>query len=433
MPKKRQHGDGGLYYIKSRKLWRGVVRLEPDPSTGKRRQKMVHARSQSECRDRLDQLKADIAEYGQVIDRNWTVERWAHHWLLTYKRPLVDPQTFSVYKSAVNKWIVPTIGSRKVGELLPSDITRVHTAMFTAGRATGSVRIVHGVMVMMLDQARKENLCRTNVAPDAPVAARKKKVTKRNAIPTPDALRILEVSLTDDLASMWWFKLLQGQRQNESLGAQLEYLDLVAGEYTVNWSLELLPTEHGCDTKEDGSWECGFNRPNACPRREYRLPRDFEHQHLERQWHLTRPKSAEGRVVPILHEVGILLADYIERHKDEPNPHGLIWRHPNGSPIKPKEEAQMFRDLLHKAGVITADELAPGKSAITGHWARHTTVTVLRSFGVDAQVVGQIVGQSSREITEGYTHPTNDDRAQAIATLRGINLPELPERLAIGN
>jgi 4-hydroxyphenylpyruvate dioxygenase-like putative hemolysin len=60
MPRKRGSGDGGLYYIKSRKLWRGVVNNGYWPD-GRRRQACVHDR------DAADHVSSDDAREAMTL------------------------------------------------------------------------------------------------------------------------------------------------------------------------------------------------------------------------------------------------------------------------------------------------------------------------------------------------------------------------------
>lgn len=420
MPKKRSHGDGALYYIKSRQLWRGVIDLEPDPNSGKRRQKYVHAVSQAACRKKLLTLQKEIDEHGVPLDRNTTVATWTQAWLHDHKKPYVDPQTYSVYASAVKKWINPTIGHKKVAVIRPADIRRVHVTMREAGRATGTIHVIHNVMKMLFEQGRIEGLCAKNVVLD--VQAPPNSQENRDAIPLPDAARILEVAAEQDLGSFWWFKLLGGQRQSELLGATLDSLDLNAGIYEVNWSLESVPREHGCGDPIGDEWPCGKFRGFACPDARRRIPHGFVFREIDDRWCLTRPKSATGRTVPLIPQLRAMTGEYLARHAAEPNPHGLIWRKPDGAPIYPKEDAQEWRNLLHQAGLITKDQLGPSQSPITGHWARHTTVTLLASLGVDFQIIGEIVGHSSAEVTRIYRHASTKEKATAMERLGTLML-----------
>lgn len=416
MPKKRGHGDGGLYYLKDRRLWRGAATYEDE--NGQRRWKYVHSKSQRECLRKLKALLDEIDENGKPLDKTITVAEWFPRWLEDYKAPDIDPKTHAGYKSAINRWIVPTIGKQRVAELKPSSINAVHRAIRSAGRGTSTLRQAHIVCDMALETARREGLCRKNVAKD--IDKPEQKQAKRGSLGLEAAAELLQLVADDDLASYWWFKLLEGPRQTEGLGARVADLDLDPEQpnYTVSWKLEDVQKKHGCGDKRANGWPCGYSQGAACPKSAWDVPAEFEMVPLFGRWCLTEPKSRTGRYVPLIEEVADLIDEYLTRHADTPNPYGLIWRKDDGTPYLPKEEAQMWRDVLHRAGIITADQTAPGKSPIDGHWARHTTVSLLMMLtGGDAQLVGEIVGHSSAEVTEIYRHADQREKHRAMKKL----------------
>jgi len=416
MPKERDHGLGGLYEIRGGTLWRGVVDLGFTPD-GRRDQRYVHAKTKSACSRKLEALKADIAEHGEPIGHSVKVADWAQTWLETVVKPDVDPKTYSGYAGAVKNWITPTIGTKRVSALKPSDVRAVRTAITAKGRSTSTARQAHIVLSMMLDAAKGEKLCRTNVAKDVRKPGKRDKGTEvatRGALTTEQTVAILHAAAASPEGSRWWFKILTGQRQGEILGATLADLDLDAGLYAVSWKLEELRRDHGCTDSP-----CGYTQPARCPSATWRIPDDFEMVHLTGAWHLTRPKSKTGRVVPLIPQ----LVEAIRRHllatADQPNPHGLIWHNADGSPILPKDDGQAWRDLLVAAGIITPSEAVPGGTALTGHWTRHTVVTILASLGVDFQLIGEIVGHSSAQVTSIYRHALDAEKRAAMDALGG--------------
>jgi integrase len=426
MPKKRDHGQGGLYQItRTRKLkdgtvreytlWRGVIDLGFDQD-GKRVQPTVHAKTQREAKRKLDALQTEVRDNGAPLDKQVKLGDYAPRWLIDVAKPDVDPNTYTTYKSMVNRWIVPTLGKKKIHELTVADVRALRTAIVAAGRSSSTARQAYIVLRRILETARTERLCRTNVADDvkAPRAAK----SNKGAIPGPQALDILRTAaaMPDAAGSRWWFKLIGGQRQGEILGATLEDLDLEGGYYRVSWKLEEIAKEHGCDGG-DLAPSCGKTRGFSCPQWAWRVPDGHENRHLQGRWHLTRPKSQTHRVVPLVPQ----LAEAIRRHlvatSDRPNPYGLIWRMPDGSPILPRDDGAQWRDLLQAAGVITAEENRPGGTELTGHIARHTAITVLASLGVDHQLIGEIVGHSSTKVTEIYRHVDQTEKVAAMAKL----------------
>lgn len=410
MVKRRNHGDGALYELKSRGLWRGVIDLGYD-TDGKRIQKYVHARTQRACRDKLDQIKAEIAEHGTTLDKRTTLTEFATYWLEQVAKPDVDPNTFTAYKSLVNRWIIPTLGRRAIHTLKPSDVRALRTAILAAGLATSTARQAHIVLRRILDAARTERLITRNVAEDVKAPRAAKGV--RGALTTPQAIAILQAARQHPDGARWWLKLLGGPRQGEILGATIADLDLDAGFYRVSWKLESLAREHGCEGT------CGYRQAARCPQATWRVPDGHEHRQLDGAWHLTRPKSSTGRIIPLVPLLAQAIREHLERTADEPNPHGLIWHRGDGRPITPRDDAAEWRGLLVEAGVIDAADNRPGGTDLTGHCARHTTVTVLASLGVDHQLIGEIVGHSSVQVTEMYRHAEASEKRAAMEALGG--------------
>lgn len=421
MPKKRGNGDGGLYYIKSRKLWRGVVDVGFRPD-GRRRQEYVHSRSRKEAYEKLEALKAEVREHGAPLDKMTTVAKWADHWIETVKKPTLKPASLSGYQSIINSWIVPTIGKKRVAEVKPSDVRIVMKVIRDAGHGATQVR-AYAILHAMMESARKDGLCARNVVSDVD----KPKVIKTERMPLTleQAHAVLEAAAGDPLGTRWWAALLAAMRQAERLGATVESLDLAAAEYHVEWQLKEIPFEHGCGDPTDGEYPCERTRAGSCPDRHLRIPNAFEYRQVDGRLCLIRPKSGKPRTIPLVPQLVAALDGYLVATKDWPNPHGLLWRHPDGSPVLAGEDIQAWRDTLHAAGIITADQARPprerteqSEEAVFGtHAARHTTITILMELGIDAKIIGEIVGHGSVEVTKGYQHVTSTAAREAMERL----------------
>lgn len=421
MPRKRQTGDGGLYYIKSRKLWRGVVDAGFWPD-GRRRQKYVHSKSQAEARRKMEALKAELVKYGDTLDRTTTVAAWSEHWLTTVCRPNLKPNSYNNYESTTRTWIVPRIGAKTVASIKPSDVRLVLKDVTDKGRKSSTALKVYNVLSGMLEAARMDGLCERNVAAD--VATPKANESERGALSTDDALAVLKAAAADKEGTRWWVALLAGLRQAERLGAQLTSLDLTAGVYRVEWVLEEVMREHGCGDRENGKWPCGKKQGAACPQARFKLPNVIKHKHLYGRWFLLLPKSNKTRTVPLVPELAEALRRYVAATADRPNPYGLIWRHEDGTPFLPHEDEQMWRDVLFQAGIITKEQTLPPRERPegtpdipTGHWARHTTATVMMELGVDAKIVGEIVGHVDEKTTRRYQHVSSPAARDAMGKL----------------
>lgn len=425
MPKRRTHGQGGLYYVETRGLWRATVELGDDPVTGKRRTKVVTARTQRAARDKMTTIQKEIAKHGAPLDRQVRLEEWAGRWLDVRARE-VDPKTWTGYRGAIRNWIAPTLGRKLVSSLKPSDVHALHERIADAGKAVSTARQAHIVLSMMLDAAKAEGLCQENVAEHVrkPGARGRGVAAKtRDALTTDHVLAILRAAydLPDHAGSRWWLKLLGGPRQTEILGARISDLDLDARLYEVWWKLEALARGHGC-----GDSPCGWKMAAKCPQKRWRVAPGFELEEIEHQWCWTRPKSRPGRAIPLLPQLAAEIGRHLDATSHLPNPHGLIWRNADGSPITPVQDNAEWRSLLVAAGVIEPGDAVPGGTEWTGHTARHTTVTVLAELGVDFQMIGEIVGHSSAQVTAIYRHARDEERRAVMQRLGDVWADALP-------
>lgn len=414
VPKKRGHGDGGLYEIKSRGLWRGVVDVGFHPD-GRRKQKSVTARTKTEARAKLEAVLDEIREHGAPLDKSVTVEAWAENWLRTICEPNMKPAALAGYESAVNKWIVPPLRKKRVSALRPSDVRAVTKAVTDAGRKLSSAQKVHAVLSSMLEAARLDGVCAKNVAAD--VTPPGVGESERGSLGTEIALRVLQAALRRPDGVRWWFAILAGMRQGERLGATLDSVDLATHEFRVQWSLTEVRFKHGCELS------CGKKRAGACPDRKLMIGAGIKHRQLDGRLCIVSPKSGRPRTFPLIPAMESELTKYLAAN-DGPNPHKLIWRNPDGSPITQEQDQAEWRSLLLEAGVITEAQALPLKERPEGtadtpttHFARHTTATVLMELGVDAKVIGEIVGHVDVRTTRGYQHVSSAEARKALEAI----------------
>lgn len=405
-PKARKNDEGGYYWIESKQLWRRVWDIDPWPD-GRRRQQSVSGRTQKIVNEKYAKIMA--AKASGLNNADMTIAEWAAEWLEDVQKPTMTPNGLRNYESINRKWITPAIGSKRVSELTTRDVTAVMKRARDAGKSTGTMRKVYNVLSQMMAAAKRADMVSKNVVEN--IKPPKVQAKERGALTTEQALSVLNVASRYIDGSKWWATLLAGVRQGERLGARIDSLDLDAGTLKVEWSLTEVTSEHGCQKREDGSWACGKKRGGSCPQRRLKLPDGFDHIPLGGRLVLKRPKSGKARTVPLIPPLVEALRRYLDETAHVPNPHGLIWRHNDGTPFLPGEDEQAWRDLLFEAGVITQEQTKePRRRAVgtpdipTTHWGRHTTATVMLELGVDVKVVGEIVGHVDAKTTRGYQH-----------------------------
>lgn len=404
----RAKGEGSIFQ-RADGMWVGSIEAPPD-ETGKRRQKRVYSKDYRTLVARLDELKAESSD-GFNLDRTMTVAKWLDYWLPNVHRERIRPTTYRDYGHTINN-IASAIGHKKLIELTPADVRRMHTLIGKGARRTQKA---HVVLHKALKDAVAEGLIKRNVA--APVDAPEVSKGERMALSIGDVHKLLAYAVkhrNQMEATRWLFLFLTGTRQGESLGLTWDRVDLKGGAVDITWQLQQLKRAHGCGEKVGEKWPCGRKNGGHCTEPKWDMPVKFEYEPLHASLALTRPKSEAGkRWVPVIEPLRLALAQL--REKDcGPNPHNLVFHRADGAPVIPNDDNQAWHKLLRDAGIIGEGETMPL------HSTRHTTATVLRAAGADEQTRMEILGHNSPEVTRIYAHADqarNSTMMDALAVL----------------
>jgi integrase len=371
---RREYGSGSVYRRGSDGRWIGSVEAGWKPD-GSRRRVTVSAKTEAEAKRRLRDKRNAIERDG-LTDANprVTVKQWADEWL-TMRADNVRPATYTSDRSGA-RWIVKTIGRRKLADLTPADVRAVDRALVKDGKAASSPR-THAVLRMMLKAAVAEGhqipqRVLTVKAPPAPPS-------DRDALTVDQAIRVLDIASTLDDGSRWVAALLQGMRQGECLGLTWQAVDLDAKAIDVSWQLQPLPYV------DRAQKALGF-----------RVPRSYECRRLVGAWHLVRPKTQRGRrVIPIVPWMETALTGW--RDVAPHSPHDLVWPRLDGRPASDRDDTEEWHALQCAAAVGH-----PAGRWFHLHEARNTTATLLLEAGIDPEVIKAILGHSSIVTSRSY-------------------------------
>lgn len=396
MPKSREHGQGALYWVESRKMWRAVLDVGFDDVTGKRLQKARMSKSKDEAVKKLNAMIRERDSLGTVLDRSTRVAELADRWLAD----VVDrakPKTLAGYRSNVRTKIVPVLGRRVVSELTPADVRRMHAAIRTKGGGYSSVSSAHRALVTMLEYARAERIVSgDNVAMLAtPRRARLGKAKESFTRAEAKALLALEDARVT-------LGLLTGLRSGEAMGWRWEDIDLDHAVGRLSWSLTEASFLHGCGGR------CGRKRAGNCPERVLEISDSLEWMPLDGRLVLVRPKNDMPREIPLTPS----LMDQLTRVRDAdagPNPHGLVWHRADGSPKTNGDDNEDLRRALSLAGI--------DKPGATTHWLRHTYVTLSEYAGIPWAASAGVSGHGSPEASDPYRHVLTTEGRVAVETL----------------
>ena len=160
MPKSREHGQGALYWVESRKMWRAVVDVGFDPETGKRLQKARMSKTKDGAVKKLNTDAARARLAGDGARPLHPGPRACPAWLEDVTRR-GKPHTLANYRSHVKRRSFPRLGDRIATDLTPADVRRMHAAMRKTGVGDSTVSGAHRTLVTLLEYARAERISRT--------------------------------------------------------------------------------------------------------------------------------------------------------------------------------------------------------------------------------------------------------------------------------
>jgi len=388
--RRRQYGTGTITQRKSDGLW--VGRFDAGwTSNNTRRRITVSAKTRAECAARLKERQRQYEESRSAtnLDPRETVRSWSEKWL-PMRQKKSRPTTYTTDAGTVRKWIVPTLGHRRLAELNPGDLRNLEATIRAAGRTSTTALHAHKTLLSMLKAATVEG---HRIAPGVMVAPKPTKALHdRTEIPLDDALAILRVIGQRDDADRWLSAMLNGMRQGESLGLTWACVLFDTNQIDVSWQLQTLPYN------VKGDRTSGF-----------RLPDNFEARHLTAQFHLTRPKTAHGtRMIPLVP----WMRQALERRREiwQPNPWDLVWVSPTGRPIRDEDDRARWHAIQDEAGVKH-----PSGRHYHLHETRHTVVSLLMRAGERQHVIEAIVGHAV--LVSTYVHIDDTQTRNALEGL----------------
>ena len=395
MGKRRDYKSGSVYQTADG-YWRGSYSKGYTASGGRKRY-TVTAKTKAEATRRLRDKIRDVETAGAAsLSARATVKTWADEWLPLAERTQ-RPNTMTATRSAVTRWIIPTIGHRRLNELAPPDVRAVTDAIRRAGLSSSTQRRAHSVLMTLLKAAQAEgHVIPTNaLAVKAPVPA----VNDRTSMQPDEAVAVLAHAATIPQGSRWVAALLNGVRQGEALGLTWDNVDFERNELVLAWQVQPLPYRVLRDRSS------GF-----------RVPDGYEARQMYGRLHLVRPKSRRGyRVLPMVPWMRSALEAWREECPE--SPHGLVWPLLDGRPTGSKLDDEEWYALQD-----AADVRHPSGRFYTNHETRHTTATLLALAGVDRAIIETILGQS--KLVDSYLHVR---RSPQVADA----LSKVAERLAL--
>ena len=257
MAKKRANGEGNIRKRKDGR-WEGRYTAGVDPETGKPIAKSVLARTQRECKEKLQKAMEELEKIDITKRRDYTVGEWAQLWYENYAKPSVRASTAAYYKNYIDQHIVPRIGDIKLTSLTTLQIQKFYNETKAHGRvqryenmddlslSNKTIRGLHTMLRQCLEQAVTERLIPYNPANGCRLPKKEKK--KMQIIPPEKIRDYLKAAEEWGVLPMFYLELSTGLRRGELVALLWSDLNLQTKTLTVSKSVsrgkgELVVTE----------------------------------------------------------------------------------------------------------------------------------------------------------------------------------------------
>lgn len=351
---RRGNGEGSVYQTKDGR-WRATVLL-PDGT-----RKYVSGKTRKEAAEELAKVLATAARGGRVASNRLLVGEWLNQWLKDDVENSVRYSTYQDYAGIVRLHLEPILGRKKITQLRPEDIARLHKELTERGLSAGRVVKVHRVLSKALKVAQRWGYVDRNVAE---LVTPPRAADREMEYFTKDEVRRLIATLRGRGNEARWLLALLGLRQGEVLGLRWKDVDLDAGILTIRVALQ----------RHRGKGLVLVEPKSASSRRTLHLYPELVNALKGR-----RASQAKERL-----RAGDKWADTYD----------LVFTDETGHPIDAGNDHAAWEALLAEAGLRD----------IRLHDARHTAATLLLLSGVPLRAAMEWLGHSQVSQTMRYTH-----------------------------
>lgn len=300
-----------------------------------------------------------------------TVKQYAERVFMPAKTVTMSENSRASFQSALNTWVYPAIGEKKLPDVSPADLSALLLDIQAQGRSHSTAVKVYTVLHTMFKMAYLSDVIPRNpmdkVARPVP---RKDEIraTEAQALTVEELQTVMEALEAEPLKWRALVHLLidTGVRRGECCGLKWEDIDLESQVVTIRRNL--------CYTPARGVY-------------------------------VDTPKNGRTREVDIGPETAALLEALRAQSLGE----YVFTQENSAEPMHPQSPTRYLKKLSAKCGV---PDLHP-------HKLRHTFASVAITAGADVASVSEALGHSDKAVTlRMYTHADAESRKRAAQIFR---------------
>ena len=242
--RRRGRGESAIYEktrrwksgksFKERTYWVAVV-SEGHDEAGRRRRKMLYAHSQKEAQDALFAYLVRRGGSPSPRARAATVAEFAGVFLEDARANLA-PNTARSYEGTLTRYVLPTIGAKRLDELDSGDIQHLYRELRKKGISASLLARTHVTLRRLINVAKKRRLIKTSPLEEIEVPRYKRPPAK--TLTVKQLKKLFVAAKGNRLEALFVLAATTGMRQGELFALRWDAVDLVRRTLSVTHSVE---------------------------------------------------------------------------------------------------------------------------------------------------------------------------------------------------
>lgn len=360
---------------------------------GTRIRKSFYGKNRKEAEQKRDEYLNQLKSGLNVGFEKATLGSLMHTWLYDFKRVSenIKPATFSRYEGIYRKYIKPyPFANLKLSDINSVAVQRFYNNLFEEGKTSASIRTLNSLLRNFFSFAIEQDYIAKSPLKGTTIPSKAGELTKDRKLDvyTDTEIEQLKKAIKGYMhENLILTALGTGPREGELLGLQWKHIDFENKVIKVRQTLKTYS-----DISADGSRKLvtALQTPKSKHSvRDVPIPENLTNV-LKAQKLLTQQKALN------------LNADF--------NEDVFVFTNSRLSYLDARALLKSYKRMLKRNNIRERDF----------HSLRHTYATQLIRRNVSIEVIAELLGHSSTEITKIYAHILDDDKQNAASKLNDI-------------